>query len=151
MTAAQVAERIPGAVFKGGWWKGLCPAHPDKTPSLCWRDGDVKVVFKCQSQGCLRPAILAALGLTEPDTVLVPKGTKKSSGTGGKIIETYDYKIADGTLSYQVLRYEPKSFKVRRPDPAIPGGWIWNQEGVTPIPYNLDKLQGQKACAIAEG
>jgi RecA-family ATPase/5S rRNA maturation endonuclease (ribonuclease M5) len=37
--------------------------------------------------------------------------------------KTYNYKDRDGTLLYQVLRYEPKNFRQRRPDGK--GGWTW--------------------------
>ena len=40
----------------------------------------------------------------------------------GRVVATYDYTDADGTLLYQVLRYEPKDFRQRRPDGN--GGWI---------------------------
>ena len=36
---------------------------------------------------------------------------------------TYSYTSADGVLLYQVLRFEPKTFRQRRPDGN--GGWIW--------------------------
>ena len=41
----------------------------------------------------------------------------------GRIVAKYDYTDGDGTLLYQVLRLEPKSFRQRRPDGN--GGWIW--------------------------
>jgi RecA-family ATPase len=41
----------------------------------------------------------------------------------GSIVATYDYLDADGVLLYQVLRYEPKNFRQRRPDGN--GGWTW--------------------------
>ena len=37
----------------------------------------------------------------------------------GKIVATYNYSDADGTLLFQVLRLEPKDFRQRRPDDAI--------------------------------
>ena len=43
---------------------------------------------------------------------------------GAKIVATYDYTDANGgALLYQVVRYEPKDFRQRRPDGN--GGWIW--------------------------
>jgi hypothetical protein len=39
------------------------------------------------------------------------------------IVATYDYTDADGTLLYQVVRYDPKDFRQRRPDGN--GGWTW--------------------------
>jgi hypothetical protein len=41
----------------------------------------------------------------------------------GRIAATYDYTDATGTLLYQVVRYEPKEFRQRRPDGN--GGFIW--------------------------
>ena len=48
------------------------------------------------------------------------QGVGKSKG---RIVASYDYTDRDGTLLYQVLRLEPKSFRRRRPDDN--GGWIW--------------------------
>jgi DNA invertase Pin-like site-specific DNA recombinase len=55
------------------------------------------------------------------------------------IVATYDYKDADGTLLFQVVRYaNPKDFRQRRPDGN--GGWIWNLDGVPLVPYRLPDL-----------
>jgi hypothetical protein len=43
-----------------------------------------------------------------------------------KPVATYPYQERDGTLLYQVLRYEPKTFRQRRPDGN--GSWIWKLE-----------------------
>jgi RecA-family ATPase len=40
-----------------------------------------------------------------------------------RIVAKYDYTDAAGALLYQVLRLEPKGFRLRRPDGN--GGWIW--------------------------
>ena len=44
----------------------------------------------------------------------------------------YDYTDADGVVQYQVRRYEPKTFRVVRPDGN--GGWLHNLDGVTRLP-----------------
>ena len=44
-------------------------------------------------------------------------------GNKGRIVAKYDYVDDAGTLLYQVLRLEPKNFRLRRPDGN--GGWIW--------------------------
>lgn len=49
--------------------------------------------------------------------------------------KAYDYIDEHGECVYQVVRYEPKTFRQRRPDGQ--GGWIWNIKDVTPVPYNL--------------
>jgi hypothetical protein len=46
-----------------------------------------------------------------------------TQSTPKKIVATYDYKDESGALLYQVVRYEPKTFRHRQPDGK--GGWIW--------------------------
>jgi putative DNA primase/helicase len=57
-----------------------------------------------------------------------------------RIVATYDYTDADGTLLYQTVRYEPKGFCQRRPDGR--GDWIWKNAlgGVPRLPYRLPEL-----------
>jgi RecA-family ATPase len=62
----------------------------------------------------------------------------RDSKPKGKIVETYNYTDADGTLRYQVLRLEPKSFRQRRPDGN--GGWIWKLEDQRVL-YRLPDLK----------
>ena len=50
-------------------------------------------------------------------------GQSRSEKPKGRVVATYDYTDADGKLLYQVLRYEPKDFRQKRPDGN--GGWIW--------------------------
>lgn len=54
------------------------------------------------------------------------------------IVKTYDYRDESGQLLYQVVRYEPKDFRQRRPDGQ--GGWIWNLDGVRRVLYRLQEL-----------
>jgi len=51
------------------------------------------------------------------------------------ISKIYEYYNADGELGYQILRYEPKTFRQRRPDGK--GGWLNSVKDVEPLPYNL--------------
>ena len=46
----------------------------------------------------------------------------------GKLVTIYPYADTDGTLLYQVLRYEPKTFSQRRPDGN--GGWIEGKDAL---------------------
>jgi hypothetical protein len=55
-----------------------------------------------------------------------------------QIVETYDYVDELGTTAFQVVRYEPKDFRQRRPDGK--GGWIWNLDGIRRAPYRLPEL-----------
>ena len=55
-----------------------------------------------------------------------------------KIAKTYDYLDESGKLLYQVVRYEPKDFRQRRPDGK--DDWIWGLEGVRRVLYRLPEL-----------
>jgi hypothetical protein len=55
-----------------------------------------------------------------------------------KQVATYNYRGASSELLFQVVRYQPKAFRMRRPDGN--GGWIWNLDGVQMVPYRLPEL-----------
>ena len=56
----------------------------------------------------------------------------------GRHRATYQYTDETGVLLYEVLRYEPKTFRQRRPDGN--GGWIWQLGDVRRVPYHLTDL-----------
>ena len=100
-----------------------CPAHDDGSPSLAVNEGgDGRVLLKCHA-ACAQQQVVAALGLTMAD--LYPS----RDDAAPNISATYDYTNADGALVYQVVRFNPKGFRQRRPDGS--GGWRWNLKGVT--------------------
>jgi hypothetical protein len=55
-----------------------------------------------------------------------------------RIVATYDYTDERGTLLYQVVRYDPKDFRQRRPDGK--GGWTWSLGDVRRVLYRLPQL-----------
>jgi hypothetical protein len=57
-----------------------------------------------------------------------------------KIIATYNYTDEDGTLLFQVCRFEPKTFRQRRPDGK--DGWIWSLGETRRVLYRLPELVG---------
>jgi len=107
-------------------WLALCPGHNDRKPSLSIKLVDGKILLHCHA-GCSTPNIVASLGLTMADLNL--NGSKPAPES--RIKATYDYLDEMGRLLYQVVRYEPKDFKQRRPDGN--GSWIWNLKGVKPV------------------
>ncbi|MGD0572331.1 MAG: phage/plasmid primase, P4 family [Sedimentisphaerales bacterium] len=56
----------------------------------------------------------------------------------GQIVKTYNYTDENGNLVFQVCRYEPKTFRQRRPDGN--GGWIWSLDGTRRVLYRLPEL-----------
>ena len=68
----------------------------------------------------------------------IPKNQHKALEPRGRYVErVYEYYDIDGSLAYQIERMQPKGFRQRRPDPDRPHHWIYNMQGVDPLPYNL--------------
>jgi hypothetical protein len=63
-----------------------------------------------------------------------------TAGRGRRVVATYDYTDENGELLFQTVRFDPKDFRQRRPDPARPGSWIGNLDGVRRVPYRLPDL-----------
>jgi hypothetical protein len=57
-----------------------------------------------------------------------------------RIVATYDYTDEGGNLLFQSVRYEPKDFRQRRPDPEAEGGWSWSVKGTRQVPYRLPQV-----------
>lgn len=56
----------------------------------------------------------------------------------GKIVATYDFTDEHGTLLFQECRFDPKDFRLRRPDGA--GGWSWGLGDARRVLYRLPEL-----------
>jgi Toprim-like len=133
MTTAAVAERF-GAKRNGKGWVARCPAHDDSTPSLTISEGRKGgTVVHCHA-GCSADAICAAVGLTVAD--LMPEERKPRQ----EIAALYDYTDQDGALLFQKVRYIPKRFLQRHPDPSSPDGWAWNLNGTRRVLYRLPEV-----------
>lgn len=106
---------------RGGKKKGqevwfLCPVHDDHDPSARWNpDKQTWYCDVCNKGG-------GALDLARRFGIEIGSG-KKAKNQNRRIVATYDYRDKNGVLLYQVVRYEPKDFRQRRPDGN--GGWIW--------------------------
>ncbi|HHY37669.1 MAG TPA: hypothetical protein GX507_01915, partial [Clostridia bacterium] len=105
-------SRLENVRASGTGWTAKCPAHDDEKNSLSIAEGqDGRILLKCHA-GCSVEAVIEALGLRLAD--LFPKAYSSSSR---KIVATYDYTNPDGELVFQTVRFEPKDFRQRRPDP----------------------------------
>jgi hypothetical protein len=116
-------------------WDARCPAHGDNKPSLGIAVGDDgRILLRCRSQGCSTQQICQALSL--PLSALFPP---TSNGKGRRReVAVYGYRDELGELLYQVVRFEPKDFRQRRPDGH--GGWVWSMKGIRRVPYRLPEL-----------
>jgi len=113
MTAAEICGRLKGVRRSRDGWTALCPAHTDRTPSLCIREIDGKILLRCHA-GCTAEAVCDALGIRMRDLFL-------EKDSAARIVAEYRYLAEDDGLLFEVLRYEPKGFRQRRP--VGNGGW----------------------------
>jgi hypothetical protein len=75
-------------------------------------------------------------GLTGKDAFAFMREIGCEVGANARqIVAAYDYSDEAGMLLFQVVRYEPKDFRQRRPDGR--GGWVWSVKGVQRVPYRL--------------
>jgi DNA primase len=65
------------------------------------------------------------------------------------VAETYDYKDTAGTLLYQVVRFDPKGFRQRKPDGS--GGWTWDPDDLSPVLYRLPEVIAASTVMVLEG
>lgn len=149
MKIADFLTLLKGVRKSGDGWAGLCPAHQDRRNSLSAREGDdERILVKCH-RGCSYEQITAALNLRPGD--LFPDESRP--GVNGQSrrreIYAYDYRDERGELLYQVVRFEPKDFRCRRPDGR--GGSTWNLDGVRIVPYRLHELAEARRVYIPEG
>jgi hypothetical protein len=119
---------------KRGYGRTHCPVHNDPTPSLNIEMKGGEVVWHCHG-GCEQKAVLAALlerKLLEPRQLQVGRNEIPTT------VATYDYRDEHGELLHQTVRFTPKGFRQRRPDPH--GGWIWNLQSTRTVLYRLPEL-----------
>jgi hypothetical protein len=116
---------------EGGQYKALCPAHNDCDQSLSIKLVDRKILLHCFA-GCDTARILKTLNLEERDLFLDNPPLKPT------IVKVYPYHNIHGNLLFEVVRYQPKDFRQRRPDGK--GDYIWNLKRIEPVLYHLPAI-----------
>jgi len=129
----------------------LCPSHDDKNPSLTASCNGEKILVKCQT-GCTFDQIVTAVGMKQSQFFIPKEKTPPK-----KHVATYRYEDKDGGHVMDVVRFEPKGFRPKRPDGK------WTLKGITRVPYRLPQLlsgikegreililEGEKDCDNAE-
>lgn len=147
---------LPGGRIEGGEFVcGDVSGTPGRSLSInirtgVWRDfaGDdggsdpvsLVAAIKGMKQGEAARELAREFGL---DTAAAPQGARR------RIVASYDYHNPDGTILFQVTRWEPKKFTQRRPDGN--GGWINSVKDIELVPYRLPEVIKATAIFIAEG
>lgn len=148
MNAEQIAQGLGRSSRSAGGFIAQCPAHNDRNPSLSISETkEGKILVKCHA-GCSNDSVIETLkgkGLwPEPER----KPARKVMKT---IVSTYDYADPDtGEVVMQVVRYEPKDFRQRRPNGS--GGWDWSVPASKRILFNLPAVKASnKLVCVVEG
>ncbi|MBX3426609.1 MAG: DUF3987 domain-containing protein [Pirellulales bacterium] len=156
----RLLAKLADAKQAGKGWSASCPAHDDRRASLSIDEGDDgRALLFCHA-GCKVDDICGAIGLRVADLMTpgsLPSPNKPrlngSAGSNGhsRIVAEYDYRDEAGELLFQVVRYEPKDFRQRRPKPG--GGWDWSVKGVRAVPYRLPELLAEptRPVVVVEG
>jgi len=80
-----------------------------------------------------------------------PRASSKKAAAERKIEKIYDYEDEAGITIHQKIRFFPKDFIQRRPDPANPGDWIYSLEGIDPILYRIAEWSASPWVILVEG
>jgi hypothetical protein len=138
-----------------------------------------KQVFNCRQCGVGGDVIKMVEHLDGVDFIAActtlagapPKLNGKAAAKPRKIIAaTFTYQNADGTTAFAIDRIEwvgwdgsrilkggkvKKAFTQKRPDPDRPGEWVFNVDGIAPVPYRLpevtEAIANGSVVLIAEG
>jgi 5S rRNA maturation endonuclease (ribonuclease M5) len=141
--------RVTKGPTSSGEYLCKCPAHDDRTASLCIGTGaDGRILVKCQA-GCATQDVVKAMGLKMSD--LYPEGSKPAASGKrksaskpapppappvngpikqrplGKLVKVYPYTDESGAVLFEVCRFEAeedgqrvKTFRQRHKDPTNP-------------------------------
>jgi hypothetical protein len=147
---AYYSEALQQIGWNGKSGLALCPFHDDKQPSLSVSiETGTFHCFGCNEKGSVVDFHMRRNGLDFKDALADLARCAGIEADRRQIAATYDYTDEDGKLLFQVIRYEPKDFKQRRPDAN--GGWIWNLEDIRIVPYRLPEVIRADTVFIVEG
>jgi KaiC/GvpD/RAD55 family RecA-like ATPase len=153
---ARTIARVMGGDVNGDGALVPGPGHSPKDRSLsvkpdpAAREGFVVYSFAGDDVGECRDHVKDKLGIAaEP----ARKSNVNAQGSGLRIVDTYPYHNEHRQSVFEVVRFEPKTFRPRRKDEN--GGWVWDLKEVRRIPYRLPEIisavAAKKPVLIVEG
>jgi putative DNA primase/helicase len=99
---------------------------------------------------CPYARILAALGLRPRDLFAQSSGAH-SPQPKPAIEAVYQYRTLDDVVRFEKVRYRPKRFRMRVPDPKARGGYRWSLQGIERILYRWPDLLEWRRVFVVEG
>ena len=132
-----IERHIPGIAWNGDEGSGRCPLHDDRNPSLSVNVA--KGVYYCHG-GCDGGTLRQLAERAGWDWPFADK----------QEVARYRYRNAHGLVVYEVVRFEPKTFRLYCPTTEE-----WSAKGVQRVPYRLPELiQGineERRIFVVEG
>lgn len=117
----------------GSTWMAKCPSHEDRTASMSVDFENGKILYHCHA-GCSQESLLETFSAKPIE------------------IAAYDYTDEDGKLLYQVVRFEPKQFRQRRPAANGSGDkWTWKLGDIRRVLYKLKEVAQSQIVVVTEG
>ncbi len=144
MTAQQIADRLQAKPSGADSWMAKCPAHEDGSASLSIKHTGGKTLLHCFA-GCTTDAVCGALGVKVADLFNKTATATAPAPAPRRLVATYDYTDEAGDLLYQVLRFDPKDFRQRKPDGN--GGSLWSIGDTRRVLFRLPDV----TMAVAQG
>lgn len=163
---AYYLSRVPKLRKSGAEWRCACPIHKGERDSFsvnmetgmwrchssCDEGGDAIRLEERLNNLSFKEAKKNVESLAGVATNTSSPAPLSKSVTFGRVIATYDYKDHLGELIYQVVRYEPKNFRQRRPDPEGKDGWSWKLGSIDRMLYCLpEMINGSDPVIVVEG
>jgi putative DNA primase/helicase len=106
-----------------------------------------------EAMAWLRRQGLLSSFLPSPTLKAAGSASSFTNGDARRIVETYPYSDREDAMLFEVVRFEPKDFRQRRPGPG--GNWIWNLDGVPRVLYRLpaviEAVRQGRTIYICEG
>lgn len=161
LTALEISmyyrARVPGLLQEGEQWRSRCPLHGGNNRDS-FSVSAATGAWNCFS-GCNKGGHLVGL-----EAELFHSGDRKAAwraiceliGRTKRIVAEYDYTDETGKLLFQVLRYEPKDFRQRRPNPEYTESgkesrWIFSTKDVPKVVYRLPQVLAANIVYVCEG
>jgi AAA domain len=141
LNTEDILKKLHGVFETSNGWQARCPAHQDNKQSLSIGEDGGKTLLYCQA-GCETVKIVKAMGLEMRD--LFPGEPEQRT-----LVAAYDYQDENGDLRYQIVRYNPKDFRARRPDGN--GDWIYSVKDIQLVPYQLPLISKYNWVLGTEG
>jgi len=159
--ASYYKTRFPDLQQTGPEWRGPCPVHQGDDPNFAVNPKNG--LAYCHSQ-CGRGWNILQLEQELSGRPWKECRQEVNSIVGRPIrgpsklkeVATYDYTDANGEFLFQVVRYEPKTFRQRRRVVKMDGtsagiSWEYNIKGISRVLYRLPQVAAAEQVLIVEG